>query len=86
MQPVAGFAVGALIEEAIINFRTSKIKLHASDKIYTIPFTFSWNERDVAVKSADVTDSDFDNSDDETDSDSDSDGGSGSDDEEEDDA
>jgi hypothetical protein len=67
MQPVAGFAVGALIEEAIINFRTSKIKLHTSDKIYTIPFTFSWNERDVAVKSADVTDSDFDNSDDDTD-------------------
>jgi hypothetical protein len=72
-QPIAGFAVGTLIEEAIVNFHTSKLKLHAADKIYTIPFSFSWNERTVIEKSADVEDSDFDNSDSDSDSDDESD-------------
>lgn len=58
------------IPEALLNFKTSKIKFNVGGYIYTIPFDVAWTA--VEKKNASENDSDFDCDDDDDDDDSDS--------------
>lgn len=56
---------GAIIPEALVNFKTSKIKFNVDNKIYTLFIDVAWST--ITSKDASANDSDFDCEDDDND-------------------
>ena len=72
---------GTQIPEAIVNFKTSKLKLNVNGFIFTIPFNLGWIDEEITRKDDKSNDSDFDH--DEEDSDDEDDDSDDDEDEEE---
>ena len=69
LKDIGEFSKGMLIDEALYNIKTSKLKFSIDEKIYVIPLFFNFDADKITCKLLNDEDSDFDISDSETDSD-----------------
>lgn len=68
LKDIGEFSKGMLIDEALFNLKSSKLKFSIDEKIYIIPLVFNFDANKIKCKPLEDEDSDFDVSDSDTDS------------------
>lgn len=63
LKDIGDFSKGMLIDEALLNIKTSKLKFSIDEKIYIIPLAFHFDADKITCKPLEDEDSDFDVSD-----------------------